>query len=732
MKPTSLKNPQSAEKEPDPTPTPSPPEPPPPAGAFRFTRLLTALACVWVGVIVAVWFGLHPLFEIEFPLYPPEITGRIAGALGGFLLDIGLLGLCSLASALAGSWLLKFLGPGFRGLEKLIFSLGLGFGLNIMLILGLGLVGGVNRPVAYGLLVLELALLWPWRRGRPVPNPLRLISEPLKRWWSEADRWEKALGIWLTLAALTTLLVALAPPLAWDALMYHLEGPRQYIQAGRIEALPRLGQASYPFGMEMLFTWGLLLRGDGLAQSFSWLFGLLGAGAISIFAQRFFYRLENRRQVGLLAAALYLSIPHVWLLMTWAYTDLLLAFYALLALYALLLAFERPAVDNRSALRYAILGGIMAGLACSAKYTAVTAGIGVLAAALAYGGLKRPRPAWRTIALVVIGFGGAAALSFAPWLLRNIFFSGNPVAPLFGGIRGWDPEEIGFLNGSGGGVNLDLGVVLGRPFEMALLGRDNGLYDATVSPLFLALLPLGIWAAWRERAVAALWLAVGLTYLGWLAGIALSAAADHTRLLLPVFPWLALITAYGLVDFLKVVRARQAALLRVVAPLVTGVFIAASGFLLLLFFVANDPLPYHFGLQTRQARLEDQLGSYERAANFVNGQLPAQAKLFMFFEPRSYYFDRPLSPDHNGGGQFFTLVDRFKTPQAVYAELLKRGATHVLVNDKLLNFLLNTPEYKLIDRAKVGRQLLDDLLTQGYFEKLYQEKDEFTIYKLKI
>ena len=31
--------------------------------------------------------------------------------------------------------------------------------------------------------------------------------------------------------------------------------------------------------------------------------------------------------------------------MTWAYTDLLLAFYALLALYALLLAFERP-LDN--------------------------------------------------------------------------------------------------------------------------------------------------------------------------------------------------------------------------------------------------------------------------------------------------------------------------------------------------------------------------------------------------
>ena len=63
--------------------------------------------------------------------------------------------------------------------------------------------------------------------------------------------------------------------------------------------------------------------------------------------------------------------------------------------------------------------------------------------------------------------------------------------------------------------------------------------------------------------------------------------------------------------------------------------------------------------------------------------------------------------------------------------MVKRGATHVLVNDKLLKFLLDTPEYNLIDKAKAGRQLLDDLLNQGYFEKIYQETNEYTIYKLK-
>lgn len=725
---------KTASTETSPASPPAPPDSPTPPPApqqvaprtFRFTRLTALLACVWVAVIAAVWFGLHPLFDVEFPLYPSELTGRIAGAVGGVLLDILLLFLCALASASLGRRLLQKFWPGLAGPEASIFSLGLGFGGNMLLVLGLGLLGGVNIVVAYGLLVVELLLLGKFWQKPPFPHPWRYLSGGIAGWWKSSGGWERVLAVWIGAAALLTLLVALAPPLAWDALMYHLEGPKQYIAAGRITALPRLGQASFPFGMEMFFTWGMLLRGDGLAQAFSWLFGLLGAGAIAVFPARFFSNLANPRRVGLLAAALYLSIPHVWLLMTWAYTDLMLSFYCLLALYALLLAFSKPQPG-----RYAVLGGLMAGLACSGKYSVAPAAFGVLVAALAFGGLARPRPTWRTLLVVTVGFGMAALLSFAPWLLRNIAFSGNPFAPLFGGIRGWDPEEVGFLNGSGGGVPLDAGVVLGRPFGMTLLGRDNGLFDSTISPLFLALLPLGVWAAFRERAVAALWLAVGLTYAGWLGGIALSAAADHTRLLLPVFPWLALITAYGLVDFLSNVRDRPARLLRLVAVVVTGGFVAASGFLLLVFFVANDPLPYHFGFETRQARLEDQLGSYERAANFVNSQLPPDADLFMFFEPRAYYFDRAHSADHNSGGQFFTLMDRFHTIQAVYDELRRRGATHVLVNENLLGFLLNTPTYKLTDRARAGRQLLDDLQGQGYFEKVYQESGQYIVYKLK-
>ncbi len=693
-----------------------------------------ALAAVWLIVIVAVWFGLHPLFDIEFPLFPAEITARIGGALGGLLADVGLLILCSLASAAFGWWILeKCWQAGAARLsraELAIFSLGLGLGLNILLIFGVGLLGGVNWVVAYGLLAGELGFLW-LRRGliRQIGASWRGLGQN----WQVTRRWEKGLLVWLAFVGGATLLLALAPPLAWDALMYHLEIPRRYIEAGRIEAIPRNPFASYPLGAEMLFTWGMLLHGAGLAQAFSWLYGLLGAAACLTFAQRFFSRLEPRQrwQVGLLAAVLYLSSPYVWVLMTWAYTDLFLTFYTLLAFYLLLLAVQsvgQKGISNG----YVILAGLMAGLAWSGKYTAIFGLIGAAGGAGLLALWQRPRPAWRQWFGWGLLFAVVGALTFAPWLIRNLIYTGNPLAPFYGGMRGWDAGEIAAVVAQDGGIPLDLSTILGRPFQMVLTGRTSRAFDATVTPLFLALLPLGVWAAFRERVAAATWLMIGLTYAGWLWTIRNSGSPDQTRLLLAVFPLLALITAYGVIDFMSLPR-RITGLLEKLIPGVVGVFVVASAFMLSLYFVGNDPLPYHFGLQTGGQRVESQLGNgeYYRVTRFVNEQLPKDAKLFLFLEPRAYYFDRALSADHNNGGQFFSYVTGYKTAPAIYAELLKRGATHVLVNESLLGFLLNTPGYELIDRAKAGRRVLDELEAAGYFEKVYQERGQYTVYRLK-
>lgn len=719
-----INTPQETQSTPDEAAQPSPPRKP--------SRLLLSLAALWAAVVVAIWFAFHPPFQVEFPLYPSEINSRIAPALLRFLLDGVLLGLCTLASWAVGAFLLELTWPGHKTYltlaERFIFSSGLGLGFNIMAVLGLGLLGGANAWIAYGLPGLELLLLVRYR-GAIWERPAQLWRD-YSGWRQSAPRWEKWLGFWLLALAILTILMTFAPPLSWDSLMYHLEAVRYYVAAGRIEFLPRIGQSNFPFGAEMLFLWGMLLHGEGLAQGFSWLYGLLGAGACLVFARRFFANLgtTQARQAGLLAGAIYLSSYHVWLLMTWAYTDLMLAFYALLAAHAFWLALENR---GRAAWGLAFLGGLMAGFSCGGKYTGILAAAGLVLGGLVFTRFQKSASSFGNFIQASIAYSLGGALSFAPWLIRNFFFAGNPVAPFYGGIRGWDAEEVAFLITQDGGVSLTPAVIFGRPFQMILTGRDGSAFDATVSPLTLALLPLAIWAAIHSRTITTLWLTVGITYLGWLVGIKQSAGADHTRILAATFPLVALIAAYAVFAFWQQTAWKNAAqLLRLVSAGIIGVCLVASLFGAMLYVVANNPLLYHFGLQTRSEWAEAQLGEYYRAARFVNSNLPTAANVFMACEPRAYYFERPTLPDHNMCGQFFTQLGRYPTPEAFQAALGKNGASYFLLNENLLNYLLRTPENIYFEKAKQARQLLDTLEARKLFQKVYQEPGSYAIYKI--
>ncbi|MCX8026057.1 MAG: hypothetical protein N3A60_12725, partial [Thermanaerothrix sp.] len=55
--------------------------------------------------------------------------------------------------------------------------------------------------------------------------------------------------------------------------MYHLEGPRQFLAAGRLILLPEIWQANGPSNGEMLFLIGLSLGSDLFPKLLHGLFG---------------------------------------------------------------------------------------------------------------------------------------------------------------------------------------------------------------------------------------------------------------------------------------------------------------------------------------------------------------------------------------------------------------------------------------------------------------------------
>lgn len=691
----------------------------------RQSLRLGALATIWLALVVAAWFAIHRPFSIEVPFVP--FSPEIPLAIGGTLATVGLLALMLLASILFGSRLLSIFlkEPSLSVPEQALFGLGLGLGLNSFLMLGFGLLGLLGWPLAYALLILELALNWPlaldyfhgfqsWRNSSTASN---LIPQPTRRGASFIT----LLRFYLGFVALVTLLIALAPPIAWDSQMYHLVGPKLYVEAGQVKSLHDLVYSNYPFGMEMLYTWAILLFNDSLAQCLHWSFGMAGGLAVFVFARRFF---GSNPRTPVLAATLYLSIPLVQVLMGWAYTDLAVTFYGFLALYAVMTAFK---LEKAQLFRLMILAGVYIGFAFGGKYSGVVSGPGIAAVFLMCA--LQARMKWPKIFSGLLLFGSGALATALPWLIRNFFFSDNPIAPLIFGVRGWDKAELKFLlDKGGGGVSLSPLDLITIPWSLVIEGVTGQKHDATLSPLFLALAPLIALVLCQDRTRVAgreVALAIGVHYAAWLVTISISPLSDQSRILLPVLPLLALLTAHAIAELPRL----KLGLLRPAVSFTLGLYLATNVLSLGLSLLAYDPLPLYAGLKTRDAYLEENIGSYYRVARFINTNLPADAYVHTFFEPRSYYINRRTAPDTDLG-QFSYYYSRYPDPVAFNAALKIRGATHILVSERGKRYLLDTPSYGHAATLKQSQPLSDELEAK-YWKLLFREPGEYAVYEIK-
>jgi hypothetical protein len=127
-----------------------------------------------------------------------------------------------------------------------------------------------------------------------------------------------------------------------------------------------------------------------------------------------------------LAAAAMATIPWLMMLSSVAYNESGLVLYITLAFAWLIQALRDPAGRRGS---FAV-AGLMAGLACGVKYTAVPiAGLLFLLVLLFPWRMARLPVSAGDILRGSALFALGAALAFSPWLLRNLKWTGNPVFP---------------------------------------------------------------------------------------------------------------------------------------------------------------------------------------------------------------------------------------------------------------------------------------------------------------
>ncbi len=581
-------------------------------------------------------------------------------------------------------------------LERLVLGGGLGLGSMSWAVLGLGLAGWLHGWVM-AILLIGLAAL-------SLPDLIDLVRQ-IRTAWPQIERPGRWIGLYVGLTALLSLLIALTPPFDWDGLFYHLTMPRLYIEQGRIMPITDAPHQYFPGLIEMLYLLALQVRSDVTARLLHWGYAVLLGGTLYLLAGRYV-----DRKYGWPTVLLYAAIPMVAVLGSWAYNDLALAFYQLAALYALLNWFR----NNR--FTWVIWSGILCGLALSLKYTAFVCPL-ILLVLMAWqwrreGGYG---PTWLRAAAV---FGAVTILTAAPWYVKNLVLTGNPVYPfafgLFGG-RDWDAWRAAWYARAGTGIGWSVGELLQLPW-MATLGlRDMNFYDGRMGPLFLLGLPFLLgWAAiqwpWLRRPLSRVDVdtvrsqsdpiqspPIALGYLlafsaiqcaVWTIGVINSRSLYQTRLLLPALAGLTVPLVY-VFDRLRALDTPVLSLRRLIGMSVVLVLATDLGYQSLA-TIKSNPLQVLVGLESREQFLARALGAHYAAMQMIDAQVSRTERVLFLWEPRSYYCHRTVQPDpilerwawlRHRYGDDLTAVARF---------LQSEGYTHILLHRDGLEFMRRT------------------------------------------
>lgn len=366
------------------------------------------------------------------------------------MLDLGFILLLWAWASGVGLRVAHWFGPAPRDpADALALALPIGLGGFGLVLLGLGEVGRLDAGS------IKMVLIVGGLFG----------AAPFLRWltWSVSkaregreptDQLDRAFGVALAVTIVGALLTALAPVTDGDALCYHLQVPKRFLEQGAVFFDPDLHETIYPLLTEMLYASALAIRGPAACRLVSWLLGLTFALNVSALAR------PTLGRRAWWAAAVALLVPAVSNGMSAPLNDVALAAFGTAALHAWSRFRDAPG------LRAAALTGVLTGLAMGVKYPAlVLAGLIGLAVApglpsrvafrlstggarlsLAYswrsrrwlarfvdewtadanGARPRRRRFIHLFAFVLFAWGVGGV-----WYARAFVYTGNPVHPFF-------------------------------------------------------------------------------------------------------------------------------------------------------------------------------------------------------------------------------------------------------------------------------------------------------------
>lgn len=534
----------------------------------------------------------------------------------------------------------------FNAAEEFIFSIGIGFGVLSYFVLFFGFAKLLYPWVFYLLLIILFIFVAP-----EIKNLIKVRFQKIM-----LGPFEMALMALLTMHIIVNLIGSLAPVTSWDAVTYHLALPKVYLMNHKIFNLP-FHLSGFSANMSMLYLLGLLINGEVLANLINFLFSVLVVLLIFTFCKRFL-----TVKIGLLAATVYYAMPVVNLTSSSLMVDQGTTFFLLLSLYAF---YEWFILEDK---RFFIISAIFYGFTLGCKYTLLI----FAPLFLFFIVLKTHKQRVHLIKSLnfIAVFSVMSFIIFAPWLVKNLFFTGNPFYPFLGRFfpsryLNLAPIELYYLHVVPAAFKRNFTNLLFLPWNLTMVD----VWEDAIGPLYLIFIPFTFILKQVPKTIKRI-LSFSILYLFFSFYCLLW---SHNRYLLPIFPLCSIVSAfvvYWLTDKDKILKC-----------FITSLLVFCVSFNLILLIGQNYfKFPVVLGFETREQYLSKRVPTYE-TIKYLN--LSDDVKLVLFLDPRTYYSDKPYlwgEPTTQG------LIDysQFKDMREMLEKFNDLGISHLLVHEPWL------------------------------------------------
>lgn len=571
--------------------------------------------------------------------------------------------------------------------ETVSISLFLGTGVFGLAVLGLGLLG-LLRPVPV-LLLCALSITLSRSEIRRLVNSIRGAARTVV---SESE-WRLPAVLLLCLIALLLIRTA-TPPYVFDEAIYHLPVTREFVDQGRIFPNFNNSMGNQPFLVHMIYALCLMAGSDIAAKFFSFALSVATALALYGFCERFV-----TRRVALVAVFVFFAAGMVTEVAVTTRVDVSVAGMLFVSTYAMINYLQ---TSERSWLwSSALFAGFSLGVKHSAALWLSLIGTMYLIESLRKRHASFAKILKHGIAYVVIALAVAS-----PWYAKNYAWFGNPFYPFFTGeLASYGPEGLRYFNSEDERkLDAHFDVVRKenpafvkaaeeelvhnvsmrperhpmRPWEVYLKPYTYLMAEARHFPNYLfLLLPLAFftvrqrWLVWLLALSACYF--VMATWSSWIA-----------RYLLPAYPALTILSAYTLVtsgDWLKQ-RMQQLSRLPVyLVSLALTVVITTN----LKSVMGRGAFSFVAGTISRR---DFRRGfSYYRPVEFINDELPADARVMTIGAQMTYGLQRPYLSDETWyATKWRRLLVRNGSLHDVNEDLKRHGVNYILFDPGLFLF----------------------------------------------